>query len=198
MLGLAFHTKLEEVERLDGENKEDHINRCVIHCINESRALRELVLLSPWFDALLEGMLDNHIFSMPPQVKSTMLEITREQANIVGRKMAKRLKGKKLVAAGVDQWVLAHPVLLELAEEYPFFTPMCVLIGRQNIMNSLWGTKFRVYFGATLSILDFLTDINAIIILFDKGYTNYARANVAFLFLSLFLQVMTVYVQNMA
>ena len=56
--------------------------------------------------------------------------------------------------------------------------------------------KFRVYFGAIISLLDIYTDIEAIVRFFDEGNDHYAYANIAFVGVSLSIQLLVVFVQN--
>ena len=88
-----------------------------------------------------------------PVVKSHMLNLSKMEENIIGRKLAKSLKGKKTAEAGVDQWMLAHRAMIEMDKKYKFFIPMIIVIGRQKVIDAPWGMKFRVYFGAFVSIL---------------------------------------------
>ena len=59
-----------------------------------------------------------------------------------------------------------------------------------------WGAKFRLYTGAALSIMDMITDILAILRFIQKGNYAFAYANIAFIGVSLFFQLVTVYGQN--
>ena len=107
----------------------------------------------PWCIDLMEGILNNHLLMVPPVVKSKMLNLSKMEANTIGRKLAKALKGKRTAEAGVDQWMLAHQAMIEMNKKYKFFIPMIIVIGRQKVMDAPWGMKFRVYFGAFISIL---------------------------------------------
>jgi len=56
--------------------------------------------------------------------------------------------------------------------------------------------KFRVYFGALISLLDMYTDIEAIVRFFGEGKNDFAYANIAFIAVSLICQLIVVLVQN--
>jgi len=56
--------------------------------------------------------------------------------------------------------------------------------------------KFRVYFGAIISLLDVYTDIDAIVRFFKEGNDHFAYANIAFVAVSLVIQLLTVFLQN--
>ena len=58
------------------------------------------------------------------------------------------------------------------------------------------GLKFRVYFGALLSLLDLWTDIETIVRFFEEGNTNFAYANLVFIAGALLLHLMATVFQN--
>ena len=84
------------------------------------------------------GILDNHIYVKPPAIHSNMMNLSHKEANITGLKLSKTLKGKATADAGVDQWMLQHIAMVEMNRKYPFFIPMCIAIGRQKVIDSLW------------------------------------------------------------
>ena len=65
-----------------------------------------------------------------------------------------------------------------------------------NLFFLLQGLKFRVYFGAIISLLDMYTDIEAIVRFFKEGNDHFAYANIVFVWVSLCGQLLTVYAQN--
>jgi len=130
-----------------------HLQRSVAIVMKDHRALRELVEIYPRCIDLMEGILNNHLLMVPPVVKSKMLNFSKMEANIIGRKLAKTLKGKNTAEAGVDQWILAHPARMEMKKNCKFFAPMIIVIGRQKVIDAPLGMKLRVYFGAFVSIL---------------------------------------------
>jgi len=130
-----------------------HVKKSVAIVIKDHKALRGMSEMNPWFGDLMEGILNNHLLMVPPVVKSNMLNLSKLEANIIGRKLAKTLKGKKTAEVGVDQWMLAHHAIIEMNKKYKFFIPMIIVIGRKKLIDAPWGMKFRVYFGAFVSIL---------------------------------------------
>ena len=105
-------------------------------------------------------------------VSRTLANITNDDAKAIGDSLSKSLKAKKSAAAGVDQWVLQNDELVAFVAIYHFFVPMCVIIGRQQVMDAPWGMKFRVYLGAILSTLDMITDVIQIIASLIRGGVN--------------------------
>jgi len=130
-----------------------HVEKCVAIVMKDHRALRELVEIYPWCTDLMEGILNNHLLMVQPVVKSKMSNLSKMEANIIGRKLAKTLKGNETAKAGVDQWMLAHLAMIEMDKKFKFFIPMIIIIGRQKVNDAPLGMKFRVYFGAFVSIL---------------------------------------------
>jgi len=168
-IGIAFNIQ-RKIQRKNAGMRERwngvHIKRSVAIVMKDHRALREFVEIYPWCIELMEGILNNHLLMVPPVVKSKMLNLSKKEAYIIGRKLAKTLKGQKTAEAGVDQWMLAHPAMIEMGREYPFFIPMIIVIGRQKVIDAPWEMKFRVYVGAFLSILGKLSTL----FLFSKDY----------------------------
>ena len=165
--GFNFISVLQEgkLANIEGElDDETVISHAVALVILNNGALTEVAGHHPWFNRLLEGMLDESFALSFSAVNTSMLTLTHDEAHIIGRKLVKALKGKKTATGGVDQWRLEHPAMMEMSERYPFFIPMCVNIGTQQIIGSVGGRNKRVIIGALLSILDFITDINATII----------------------------------
>ena len=140
-MGVAFN-----LQRTIERNKEGwiykrggkHVEQCVMIVIKEHTALRELTGLYPWFPSLMIGMLDNHIYMKPPPVLSKLLNLSHKEANITGLKLSKTLREKATADAGVDQWMLQHTAMVDMNRKHPFFIPMCIVIGRQKVVNALW------------------------------------------------------------
>lgn len=203
MLGYNFMTGLQEGREANAqdvlEDQLDYdtvISNAVGLVILSNSALTEVAGLYPWFNSLVEGMLDTRFVMSLPDVNATMLTLTHEEARIIGKKLVNVLWGKKNAAVGVDQWRLGNPAIMEMGERYPFFIPMAVTIGTQQIIGSVRGRGKRVLFGAVLSILDFLTDCNATIIFFNERRYAFAYANLTFMLVSLLFQLVVVFIQN--
>ena len=192
-IGYAFMSQRTTQKNVE---KSNHVKRCVELVVADHLAFKELKSQYRWITHLVEGMMDDQLFLVPPKVNSSMLNLSDREAKIIGRKLNKALKSKKIVEAGVDHWMLQHPSMVEMGRKYPFFIPMCIIIGRRKVKEAIWGASFRVYFAVALSLLDILTDINAIRVFFEKGRTNYAWANLFFLCASLALQLLVVWMQN--
>ena len=73
---------------------------------------------------------------------------------------------------------------------------MCIVIGRQKVQEALWGLKFRLYSGAALSMLDLFTDLQTVYRFFNEGRNSFAYLNIAFICVSLILQLLVSWVQN--
>ena len=122
------------LSRLTGK----HVERCVDIVVKEHKSLVELSELYPWFPSLMEGILNNYIMMAAPSVNSKMINLSNIEARIIGRKIAKTLREKAIVEAAVDQWKIQNPALLEMDDKYPFFIPMCIVIGRQKVIDAPW------------------------------------------------------------
>ena len=127
-----------KIERKKGRFLGNHVELCVEKVTKENKALIELSGRHPWFPNLMKGMLNNHIFLVPPPVRSKMQNLSMKDAEIIGRKLSKSLKGRKTAEGGVDEWMLKHPAMIEMARKYPFFIPMCIVIGTEKVIHAPW------------------------------------------------------------
>ena len=198
VIGLAFVSKMMEVKREEEEDENVYIQRCITLVVNDNKALRELVLVNRWFLSLVEGMLDNHvdILSMPQTITAGMSDLTDEQALTIGRKLNKALRGKKTVDAGVDTWIVSNTAMVEFNRVHLFFLPMCIIIATDKLLNSPWGVKKRLYFGAFVSLFDLVTDVVAIYEFHMEGKYWYALACIIFLLVSIAVQLSIVITQH--
>ena len=73
---------------------------------------------------------------------------------------------------------------------------MCTVIADEKLKNAFWGIKFRVYFGAGLSILDCGTDLVSIKRFYDADEMFYCYMNLGFIIASIFFQLIWGAVQN--
>ena len=92
--------------------------------------------------------------------------------------------------------MLQHKSMVELNRTYPFFIPMCVVIGREKVKDAIWGASLRMYLGAALPMLDLITDLVAIYTFFTENKLVFAWSNTAFIGMSITLQLLFVFVQN--
>ena len=86
----------------------------------------------------MEGILNNYLVVSAPSVNSKMLNLSNMEAYTIGRKVAKVLRSKATAEMAIDQWMIQNPALLQMNEEYPFFIPMCIVIGRKKVIDAPW------------------------------------------------------------
>jgi len=96
----------------------------------------------------------------------------------------------------VDEWILTFPATKELDKNLIWFRPMMNRIAMRLLARALFGAKFRLFFGAALSILDLLTDIQTIVRFINEGKNGFAKASIAFIGVSLLLQILIAFAQN--
>ena len=181
-----------KMERKKGGWAGNHIGISVELFINGHSSMLEMSELHPCFPSLLKGLLHNGLVLFPPAVRTPLLDLTHEEGLITGKKFSKTLKGKTNVALAADQWTLVHPAMVDLSSRYPFFAPMIISIGQDKLDNAIWGVKFRIYFGAGLSVADIVTDLAAIHRFFKEGNTKYGYINLSFIGVSTLLQLFLV------
>ena len=114
----------------------------------------------------------------------------------MGRSLSGALNARKVAEAGVDQWMLQYPALVELNKNNMFFLPMAITIGRRKLIQAPWGLALKVGMGALLSLLNVTTDINTIFSFVREEKMGFAYATIAMVsFVSIVLLV-SVYGQN--
>ena len=118
------------------------MERCVDVVVKENKCLRELTVIHPWFPSLMKGMLNNHIQVVAPAVNSRVLNLSHKEAYTIGSKLSKVLRAKTTTALAVDNWRLQHVALQEMDKKYPFFIPMCIVIGQQKVRDAIWVSDY--------------------------------------------------------
>ena len=159
------------------------------------RSLRDFIDLHPWFPSLIMGMLNNRI-SDPQVIDTKLVNLSKVEAMVVGKSLSTALKARKTAEAGVEQWRVQYPSMVELCETEVFFKPMALAIGKQKLIQAPWGLVFRVAFGSAISFADVATDINAIRMFYIQQRPFFLWASIASIALSVFLQCTFVAVQN--
>ena len=176
--------------RTDRIKRESHVESTILLFAS----LKEFSHLYRWFPSLIFGMLDNWLYD--PKVIQTKFEnLSSVEARYIGRSLSKALKARKTAEAGVDQWLLNYPALVECCGRHPFFLPLCVSLAQQKLIHAPWGLKFRVLFGATISVADVVTDIYAINMFWRTGRSSYAIANLAMVLCAMLMQVLLMFIQ---
>ncbi|GMI01553.1 hypothetical protein TrLO_g10206 [Triparma laevis f. longispina] len=165
--------------------------------VEKSRGLRELILMYPWFEAMLTPALEGHLH-MNHVVRAKLDCLSVREAAQIGKNLIPSLKSKKLAEAGVDQWKVQNRAVNELADKNVWFLPMISLLARGIVKSAAWGLMWRVSFGAVLSVTDLATDLIVLKQFWDGGEEtrSYRDLSLSSIGASIFLQLLIVMFQN--
>jgi len=130
-------------------------------------------------------------------VSTKLACLSEKEARKIGRSLMPALKQRKTAIAGLHQWKMQNRSMVELFERYNWVESMMLEVA-QDVMNTApWGLMLRVCTGATLSVLDIVTDVVVIVGYMGKEETSgYGYSLLMMLVGSMVLQMLLVFVQN--
>ena len=141
-LGVNFNLQRAIERKKSGWFGGKHVERCVDVVVKENKCLGELTVIYPWFPSLMKGILNNHIQVVAPSVNTKMLNLSHKEAYTIGSKLSKVLRAKTTAELAIDNWRLQHVALQEMDKKYPFFIPMCIVIGQQKVKDAPWVSDY--------------------------------------------------------
>ena len=125
---------------------------------------------------------------------STKLECLSEME---ARKIGRSLKQRKTALAGLYQWKNQNLSMVELFERYDWMESMLLEVAQEVMNTAPWGLMWRMCPGATLSVLDIVTDVVVIVGYMEKEETRgYGYSLLIMLVGSMVLQLLIVFGQN--
>jgi hypothetical protein len=122
--------------------------------------------------------------------------ITASEMGAMGQGLANIIMTNASGDAAVDEWIRGSLPLQELSEECTWFRPMMESIATELLSRDNFGLAARSILGAGLSFLDMTSDSYIIFGYFEEGRRVFAWALVGMLALSVFLQLLVVFVQS--
>ena len=164
--------------------------------ISTNRALGELVGKYSFIMPLLVGVVEGKLNRLA-NVKEKAECLNDKDGLAIGRSLALSLALNLTPAAGVEEWFLQFPSVVEVDRNTIWFRPMMERIAHIQIGNVRWGVKARVAIGAVTSMIDLFTDVYVTTMFWgSEDQLGYFQASLASLLLSICLQLMVVFVQN--
>jgi hypothetical protein len=160
--------------------------------------MRELGETHVFFETMLSQVLENRLWP-PKEVHSQLSNLSKIDGDMIGSSFAIALASNLTYQAAVDEWILRYQALQEFDQDYEFFRPMMEVIGKRLLGKVAWGLKLRVFLGASLSVIDFVSDVVVIAGYFaeeDKSSESLGFAMLGFVTLSILLQMLLVTVQH--
>jgi len=162
--------------------------------LNDHISLKEFSEDYPWVERLLIECMKNRL-RPAKKVLTHLNDMTDADAVKIGQSLAAKLRARKSASAGIDQWQLAYPAIDELIKEHQWFLPFMQVVGQRCLENAVWGVFVRVIMGASLALLDVISDIIMVINYLEEGETRFAYPVITMISLSLLFQLLLVFGQ---
>ena len=152
----------------------EHIKKVInIHdCLKQAEAIFpnfNVMLLGVRRNKLIDCYYDIFFSSVKIDSKTKLIDLTEEQAELLGRSFASSLQGNTLSDTAVAEWVTINEQLKELEIVCPWFRQLMNEIARELLSTSSWGLIFRVGSSVAIGWADLGTDGVTIYDYFDKG-----------------------------
>jgi len=164
--------------------------------IEKNRGLKQLGLEHTWLRVFLAEVIKGTLQLNRPV--ATKLEcLTVGEAKKIGSSLAQALRQRKFAEAGIYQWKMQSPCLVELFKRHPFMDSMILTISKHVLGNAMWGVVFRVMTGAGLRIIHMFSDIRmSIEYLGDPERETYGYLLLGMVGMSIFWSLIIVFAQN--
>ncbi|GMH52391.1 hypothetical protein TL16_g01219 [Triparma laevis f. inornata] len=193
-----LEARLMEQYKADEDWSRSEFQRSVL-IFTEYQGMKELRDSYPWVVPMMAHVVINRL---RPSENCDMRckAMSSNQGRLVGRSFAQMLATNLTYTAAVDEWILRYPCLKEIDAEFDWFRPMMETVGCRLLGRVAWGTKMRVILGASLSVLDMLSDLYLVYEYFSTpdDLDTYAIVMTAFIGLNIIFQCIVVIVQNHA
>jgi len=191
---------------IDADLNENRVNRSVsakeknklnVKTIIKSHcALSELQKTYPWLEVFLSEVVKGRL-SLNRPIGEKLSCLSSYEAQRIGKNLGGALRQRKTPQAGLYQWKMQNPAMVELFEQHESVEALMLVVSSVVVKQALWGLLWRVSTGACLNMLDVVSDINVIIFyLQTEGQQAFGWALLGMILLCLVLQLGVVYVQN--
>jgi hypothetical protein len=160
-------------------------------------------------DAFIGGIFDERLLftlglglrkfktvSMPEVVATNPALMTASGAALMGKGLESIVRMSSTPAEAIDELLRKYPALKVMADRHVWFRPLLETIAKRRVAKAPLGLKSRLAFGAGLSFLDMVSDINNIRALFLAGRSTDAFVLLGMIALNLAVQALVVTLQN--
>ena len=187
----------EELMKLvKGREKGTEKAKAVNSFIAKNKALGELVQKHSFIAPVLRAIVENKLRSVA-KVEGEAESLGEMEGMAIGSSLAISLATTLFATIGVDEWILQFPALQEIDKEHSWFRLMVEAVSFILIGDVGWGLKMRVAIGAAMSWSDLMTDIFVSYMYWEQGRDAYFEAIMTMLGVSISLQFVVVYMNNM-
>jgi len=158
--------------------------------------MKALFIEYPWLLLLLQEIVKGRLH-LAKSVSTQLKCISEAEARKIGSSLSPALRQRKTAEAGLYQWKMQNPCMVELFEEHPFMESFLLTLSQEVLKKAPWGLIWRVCTGAGMSILDMASDISIIVVyLRTEGQETFGWLILGMLLFCLSLQIGVVYLQN--
>jgi len=177
-------------------SKKDHRKLVVADFIEKNIMVARVVQERPFFKAMMVTML-NGIPTPPSKCLKGLEDLTKEDGAKIGKALAVVILSNVTSDAAVDGWVRTYPALLELETSELWLRGFFNTVVQKTLKNVAWGTKVRVYLGASLSIGDMASDLFMVGEYMGEAETaGFAHAILGMVGLSMLIQLLVAFLQK--
>ena len=164
--------------------------------VGRHRGLTELSIEFDWLIAFLEEVVRGK-WVMAGSVSTKLVCLSEMEARKIGRSLMSALKSRKTAEAGLYQWKMQNLSMVELFERHDWVESMMLEVAQEVMKTAPWGLMWRVCTGASVSMLDIVTDVVVIVSYMGKEETRgYGYSLLGMLVGSMVLQLLIVFSQT--
>jgi len=129
--------------------------------VDRHRGLKSLAAEYRWLVPFLEEAVKGKL-SVNQPVETKLGSLSVQEARRIGKNLSWTLRQRK-AEAGLDQWKRQNKSMEELFEKHAWIESAMLAISQEIVKTAPWGLMFRVWSGASLSVLSMATDIAVIL-----------------------------------
>ncbi|GMI52487.1 hypothetical protein TeGR_g11976, partial [Tetraparma gracilis] len=123
------------------------------------RGAREIKERWEWFEDMMACVVCNKL-QLGVSMESKLCNVKKMDGRTMGSGLAQCLALSLTSQTAVDEWIFRYPALQELEKEAEWFRATMDTVAQRLLSEVGWGAKLRLYGGASLSIMDMLSDVN--------------------------------------
>ena len=104
---------------------------------------RKVVEERSWLIPLLVATLGRKKYRLSHDVASLLVDLTNDEGDKIGSSLKPILITSTQPSAGVEEWILKYPALVELDAAEDWFRPFMIEVGTAMVLASNFGLKYR-------------------------------------------------------
>ena len=177
-------------------SKLQHIRVRVLNTLACIFTILTLILRNSVYHPTLELASSYSLSSSSSACATSFFDLTDVDATFVGSSFNFFTLSHSSPSNAVIEYIKQFKCLTELDELCPAFRPLLNLVATAVFKTSSFGSSFRLYLGAFLSMFDMITDLLMVRNYIESRNIGFAKALVSMLSLNMVVQLILVWVQN--